>query len=409
MGFSNTKKPGLRIASWVVTLFCGVVLCFVGCKKEQPAATSSSPHEVSVITITPQDVPVVAEYVAQTQSSHLVNIQARVSGFLGKRLYTEGTMVQKGQVLFQMDAKPFQVQLDQAKAALAKQEAALETARLNLARIKPLTLQNALSQKDLDDATGQHQSAAAAVEQAKAQMETAKLNLSYTTITSPVAGLSSSARQTDGAYINPQNSLLTTVEVVSPMWVNFSISENEMQRHRDQVTAGFLRTPKDGAYMVEIILSDGSVFPHTGRITFAEPSYNPQTGTFLIRASVENPDGLLRSNQYVRARLKGAIRPNAILVPQRAVSRGAKGQFVWVVSGGNTAEHRPVMVGGWHGDQWFILEGLHKDDLVVVDGGLTLQPGMAVTATPVDASSNPPAETSGAKADETLNTTSKKP
>jgi membrane fusion protein (multidrug efflux system) len=151
------------------------------------------------------------------------------------------------------------------------------------------------------------------------------------------------------------------------------------------------------------------VFPHTGRITFAEPSYNPQTGTFLIRASVENPDGLLRSNQYVRARLKGAVRPNAILVPQRAVSRGAKGQFVWVVSSANTAEQRPVTVGGWHGDQWFILEGLHKDDRVVVDGGLTLQPGMAVTATLFDASPNQPAATPAAKADETLNTASKNP
>ena len=216
-------------------------------------------------------------------------------------MYTEGALVKQGQILFQLDPKPFEVQLDQAKAALAKQEAALETARSNLARTKPLTELHALSQKDLDDATGQYQSAAAATDQARAQMETAKLNLSYTTITTPVTGVSSSARQTDGTYINPQNSLLTTVAVLSPMWVNFSLSENEMQKNRDQIAKGFLRFPKGEKFIVEVVLVDGSVHPYTGQITFAEPSYNAQTGTFLIRASVHNPQGILRPNQYVRA------------------------------------------------------------------------------------------------------------
>jgi membrane fusion protein (multidrug efflux system) len=302
-----------------------------------------------------------------------------VSGFLDKRMYTEGAVVKEGQVLFQMDAKPFQVQLDQAKAALARQEAALETARLNLARTKPLTELNALSQKDLDDATGQYQSTAAAVEQAKAEVETARLNLSYTTITTPVAGISSSARQTDGTYINPQNSLLTTVAVLSPMWVNFSLSENEIQKYRDQTAKGLFRPPKNNDYQVEIVLVDGSVFPHRGQLTFAEPSYNPQTGTFLIRATVNNPDGILRPNQYVRARLKGAIRPNAILVPQRAVQQGSKGHFVWVVGKESKVEQRPVVVGDWQGDDWFIFEGLRAGEQVVVDGALTLRPGAVVS------------------------------
>jgi len=332
--------------------------------------------------IVQKDVPVVAEYVAQTQSSRLVNIQARVSGFLDKRMYTEGSVVKQGQVLFQMDPKPFKVQLDQARAALAKQAAALETARLNLARIKPLTEQNALSRKDLDDATGQYQSAAAATEQAKAQVETAKLNLSYTTITSPVTGVSSSARQTDGTYINPQNSLLTTVAVLSPMWVNFSLSENEMQKYRDQVAKGLLRFPKGERFTVEVVLVDGSIHPYTGEITFAEPSYNAQTGTFLIRASVNNPAGILRPNQYVRARLKGSVRPKAILVPQRAVQQGSKGHFVWVVDKENKVEQRPVVVGDWQGDDWFIFEGLKNGEKVVTDGGLTLRPGMSVTTKP---------------------------
>ena len=348
-----------------------------GCGKEKSAPSPPPPPNVSVVDAVHKDVPVFTEYVAQTQSSRLVNIHARVSGFLDKRMYTEGEVVKERQVLFQIDPKPFQVQLDQARAALAKQEAALETARLNLERVKPLTKLNALSQKDLDDATGQYQSAAAATEQAKAQVEAAKLNLSYTTVVSPVDGVSSSARQADGTYISLQNSLLTTVTVLSPIWVNFSVSENEMQQLRDQVAKGLLNTPE--VFTVEIVLVDGSVYPYTGQITFAEPSYNPQTGTFLIRSSVDNPEGTLRPNQYVRVRLQGAIRPKAILLPQKAVHQGSKGHFVWVVDKGSKVEQRPVVVGDWQGSDWFIFEGLKSGERVVTEGGLTLSPGMPVT------------------------------
>jgi len=354
------------------------------CKQNQKASAPPTPV-VSVVEVAPKDVPVALERVAQTQSSHLVNIQARVSGFLDRRVYTEGSVVKEGQVLFQMDPKPFQVQLDQAKAALSQQEAVFETARLNLARFQPLAEKHAISQKDLDNAVGQYKSALAAVEQAKAQVETAKLNLSYTTITSPLTGVSSSALQTEGSYINMQNSLLTTVALLSPMWVNFSFSENEMQKYRNQIANGLLRPPTGGNYEVEIVLVDGSLFPHTGRITFAEPSYNAQTGTFLIRATVDNPKGVLRPNQYVSARLKGAIRPKAILVPQRAVQQGSKSHFVWVVGKDNSVGQRPVDVGDWYGDDWFIFEGLKAGDRVVVDGGLTLRSGVSVEVKPYDA------------------------
>jgi membrane fusion protein (multidrug efflux system) len=287
--------------------------------------------------------------------------------------------VKEGQVLFLLDAKPFQSQLNQAKAALSMQKATLETARSNLARTKPLAEQNALSQKDLDDAKGQFDSATASVEQSSAQVETAQQNLSYTTITSPVAGVTSAAQQTDGTYISSENSLLTTVAVLSPMWVNFSISENEIQRFRNQVDRGLMRRPKDDSYTVEIILVDGSIYPHTGRITFADPSYNSQTGTFLIRVSVDNPKGLLRPNQYVRVRLKGAIRPNAILLPQAAMQQGPKGHFVWVVGSDGRVDQRPVVVGDWHGNDWFIFEGLAAGEQVVVEGTLSLRPDMPVT------------------------------
>jgi membrane fusion protein (multidrug efflux system) len=349
-----------------------------GCGKEKAAPEAGRAAAVTAVVVTRRDAPVSYEFVAQTQSSRQVNIQARVSGFLEKRVYEEGSVVKEGQVLFLMDTRPFQAQVDGQKAALAKQLAGLEVARANLERTRPLTAENALSQKDLDDATGQFHSYEAAVEEAKARLESAQLDLSYCTIVSPVAGITGAAQQQDGAYISPQNSLLTTVAVLSPMWVNFSVSENQMQSMRDQVAKGLVRPPERGEHEVEVLLADGSLFPHRGRITFASPAYNAATGTFLLRASVDNPEGFLRPNQYVRARLNGAVRPAAIVVPKRAVQQGAQGHFVWVVSGDGTAQPRPVQVGSWKGDDWFISEGLQEGDRVIVDGVLGLRAGAAV-------------------------------
>ena len=360
------------------------VLSVSGCRSEgaKPAEVTAKPAEVTAVTVAARDVPVSFEFVAQTQSSRQVNIQARVSGFLEKRVYTEGSVVREGQVLFLMDDKPFKVQVDAQAAALARQEAGLEVARAELERTKPLAAQNALSQKDLDTANGQFLSYSAAVEEAKARLETANLNLSYCTIRSPVTGTTGAAVQQDGTYISPQNSLLTTVAVLSPIWVNFSISENEMQAFREQVTGGRVRPPADGSYVVEVLLVDGSLFPNTGRITFAAPSFNAQTGTFMIRASVSNPDGILRPNAYVRVRLTGAVRPGAIVVPQRAMQQGSEGQFVWVIDKEGKARPRPVEVGNWQGNDWLVSEGLQPGDQVIVDGTLSLRAGTPVVMKP---------------------------
>jgi len=373
-------SPVPRILLWILAVFA-VLLPMSGCKKDQKAPAHPTP-EVSVIQIEPRDTPVDYEFVAQTQSSHQVEIRARINGFLNRRVYTEGTIVKAGQVLFEIDPKPFQAQLDQAKAALSKQEAALAVAKSNLARVKPLTALNALSQRDLDDATGNAHSTAAAADQAKAQVETAKLNLSYCIISSPINGITGAALQQDGAYISTGNNQLTTVMALSPIWVNFSLSENEMQNYRSQIAKGLLRPPLKGGYEIEIVLVDGSIYPHTGRITFADPMYNSQTGTFLVRSSVQNPQGILRPNQYVRVRVKGATRPAAIVVPQQAVQLGAKGHFVWVVNPDDTVRSRPVEVGEWYGNNWFINDGLKVGERVVVEGGLSLRPDIKVKTKP---------------------------
>jgi len=376
------RAPGARVC--LLLLLASLPACGKGSSAGPPAAAV----EVVAVRVAPRDMPVTWEFVAQTQSSRQVNIQARVSGFLEKRTFDEGTMVREGQVLFLMDTRPFKAQLDAETAALAKQQAGLEVARADLERTKPLAAQAALSQKDLDDATGQFHAAEAAVEGAKARVETARLNLSYCTIASPVTGVAGAALQQEGAYVSPQNSLLTTVAALDPIWVNFSVSENQMQAYQDQVARGQLRAPKDGTFAVEVVLVNGTVFPHPGRITFASPSYNAQTGTFLLRASVANPGGVLRPNQYVRARLTGALRPGAIVVPQRAVQQGASGHSVWVVDHEGRAQTRPVVVGQWAAGDWHISEGLQAGEQVIVDGTLALRPGAKVSLKPAPAAAD---------------------
>ncbi|MBB3176506.1 efflux RND transporter periplasmic adaptor subunit [Variovorax sp. Sphag1AA] len=361
----------------MLPLLCAAVL-LSACSKSEPEKAAPPPTEVSALTVKAQTVPVTYEFVGQTESSQQVEIRARVNGFLEKRVYTEGTFVEPGQVLFRMDVKPFEASLKAAKAELAQQQARLATARANLARVKPLVADNALAVKDLDDATGSDQAAAAAVEAAAAKVTDAQLNLGYTTITSPVAGQSSFAKVQDGAYVNAENSLLTYVAKLDPMRVNFSLSENESLRLQDEIAKGkLIKAPRDD-YAVELVLADGSSFPAQGRITFADASFSQETGTFLLRAELPNPKGELRPGQFVRVKVHGFQRPNSIIVPQRAVQEGPRGEFVWVVDGEGKASQRPVSVGDWMGDQWLVTAGLKDGERVVVDGFMRLAPGAPV-------------------------------
>ena len=364
MNCPNTRTRPTRVLLPLLALTAAMLLAG-GCGKDEKKEAARPPTDVTALTVTPRDVPIVSVFVAQTQSSQAVNIAARVSGFLDQRVYTEGAVVKAGQVLFLIDAKPFQAQVDGAAAALQRNQAALDVAKCNLARIKPLAQLNALSQKDLDDAQGQYEQTAAAVAQSKAQLDSAQLDLSYTTITSPVDGVSSFAAVADGTYVNAQNSLLTTVSCCRRCGSTSASRRTRWRGPAGQVQKGQIRLPAGNQFEVEIELVDGTLFPYKGRITFADPSYNSQTGTFLIRASVDNPKGALRPDQSVRTRLHGAIRPNAILVPQRAVQQGAKGHFVWVVNKDGKAELQPVAVGDWYGDSWFIAQGLAAGDRVV--------------------------------------------
>lgn len=363
-------------------LYMLLAIIVYGCERSgQPQANKKS-FLVSTIKVEAKDAPLSVEYVAQIQSSHLVNIQSRVTGFLEKRVYREGAMVKAGDILFEMDKKPFIAQANAAQAAVSRQEAALATASSNLARVRPLAAHNALSQKDLDDAVGTYEANAASLEMARAQLETALLNLSYCTITSPLDGITSAALHQEGSYLNVTDSQLTTVAALNPIWVNFSISEYQIQHYYDQIAKGQIIPPKNDEYVIEIIQVNGQLFPYTGRITFRDPFFNPQTGTFLIRASVENHNGDLRPNQYVRVRVQGSIRPKAILVPQRAVQESSKGHFVWVIDQDKKAAVRPIEVGEWQGKNWLVTSGLVSGDEIITDGTTVLYPGADVEVKP---------------------------
>ena len=347
---------------------------------EEKAAPAKGPAEVTVITVKTQETPVTFEYTAQTESSQLVEIRTRVSGFLDKRAYKEGSLVHSGQTLFQIDKKPFEAQLAAARGELSAQQARHSVAQATLARVKPLVEQNALSKKDLDDSVGNERTAQAAVEVARANVLTAELNLGYTTIKSPLNGLASFAKIQDGSYLNAnsQDALLTTVAALDPMRVIFSVSENALLKYRDSIAKGLLKAPSNENYEIEVLLADGSVYAQKGRLTFADTSYSQGTGTILLRAEVANPKGSLMPGQFVRARMLGASYPKGILVPQKAVQQSGQGYFVWVIDKDSKAQTLPIEIGNWMDDKWLVLGGLQGGEILIVDGFMRLAPGAPV-------------------------------
>ena len=374
-------------------------LLAAGCGKDEAPKAQRPPPVVSVLEIKPQSIPYITSFVAQTESSQQVDIVARISGYLDRIAYKEGELVKEGELLFQIDPKPFQAQLQAAKGELQAQQARHTTADANLKRVRPLVKQDALPQADLDKAQGEFDSSRAAVFAAQAKVKEQELNLGYTTIRSPVTGLTSRSLQRQGAYINAQgeNAKLTYVATLDPMWVNFSMSQNLMAKVKDMVEKKQLTPPPNQQFEVEVVMPDGSVYAQTGRISFADPSFSQETGTFLIRAELPNPDKSLRPGMFVTARVKGGTRENAVVVPQLAVQQGANGHVLYVVKKDGVAELRPVVVGDYQGEKDIIIaSGLAAGDQVVVDGALRVVAGqpvkIAAPGAAKDAKAAPPAQ-----------------
>jgi membrane fusion protein (multidrug efflux system) len=379
----------MRIAPIVVMIATALVAC-----SKEPAQTQRSAPEVTVMTVAPRTVAFAPTFVAQTESSRQVDIVARVAGFLDRIAYREGEFVKEGQLLFQIDPKPFQAQLAAAKGELLAQQARLTTARANLDRVKPLVEQNALPRSDLDKSVGEFESATAAVYAAGAKVKEAELNLGYTSIRSPVTGLTGRSLQRQGAYINPttESAKLTYVAAIDPIWVTFSVSQNQVAKWRELTDKGMVVPPQNQNYSVDIILSDGKPYPHTGKINFADPSFSQDTASFMVRAVIANPEKQLKPGMFVTAILGGGVRPNAVVIPQLAVQQGPNGHLVYVVKPDGTAELRPVVVGDYQGDKDIvIMAGLNEGDRVVVEGVLKVASGQPVKIREPGAATGAPA------------------
>jgi membrane fusion protein (multidrug efflux system) len=341
------------------------------------------PAAVTTLVVQPRTLPVSYEYVGQTTGSKEVEVRARVTGILEKRLYTEGGWVKAGQPLFVIDPKPLQAQAAAADAEVVRARAQLAQAERELARLKPLAERRAVGQKEADDAASNADLARASLKAAEARLAEVNLNLGYTRVNAPITGLSSRANKSEGSLVNANDTLLTLLWQVDPIWVPFNVSENEQLQLNRAVAAGRLVLPKDNAFDVTVKLSDGSTFPRKGRINFSDTRVNPSTGTYEMRAEIANADVALKPGQFVRVQLKGAMRTNAIAIPQIAVQDGPQGKFAYVTGkdkdGKDIAVVRPITLGDWveadGTNLWIVETGLAAGDTVIVDGIAKLQPG----------------------------------
>jgi membrane fusion protein (multidrug efflux system) len=341
------------------------------------------PAAVTTLVLQPKTVPITYEYVGQTAGSKEVEVRARVTGILEKRFFTEGGWVKAGQPLYLIDPKPFEAQSAAAEAEVARARAQLAQSDRELARLKPLAEKRAVGQKEADDAASNADLARAALKAAEARAAEVNLSVGYTKVNAPITGLSSRSIKSEGSLVTANDTLLTLLWQVDPIWVPFNVSENDRLGLERAVAAGKLVLPKDNAYDVTIKLSDGSAFPRKGRINFSDTRVNPTTGTYEMRAEIANADGALKPGQFVRVALKGAVRNNAIVVPQVAVQDGPQGKFVYVTGkdkdGKDIAVVRPVTLGDWVEldgvNQWLVESGLAAGDTVLVEGIAKLQPG----------------------------------
>jgi membrane fusion protein, multidrug efflux system len=350
----------------------------LGCQKAQKPPPSPIP--ITAIRVESQEIPADFEYVGVGESSHIVQLRARVEGYLESINYKEGGLVREGDLMFVLDERPFIAVVESSRGQLDQQRAILWNAQQTKARMIPLYNQNAVSQKDLDNALANEMAAAASVAAAEADLYKAELNLGFASISSPVTGLAANAKYREGALIAPgpgDENLLTTIYVVDPIWVNFSISDGDLLKLRQDIQSKKIQLPPNQHFRIEAILSDGSVVPGIGVIDFMNPAIQQSTGTMLIRSVIPNPKLDIYPGQFVRVVVKGAIRPNAVLVPQTSVVQGANGTFVYVVENGK-AVARLVTPGEWYRDYWIIDKGLNAGDIVVVQGVNRVQNGSSV-------------------------------
>ncbi|MDA8166081.1 MAG: efflux RND transporter periplasmic adaptor subunit [Desulfobacteraceae bacterium] len=384
-GTAHTTGPSTRLAV-ALALAALLLLLSFSCKKPKPLPPP--PPEVVVAPVIQREVPIRREWVATLTGLVNAVIKPQVTGYLVRQDYLEGRPVKKGQVMFEIDPRPFQAALDRANANVVQYQSQQENARENLARVEPLTAQRALSQKDLDNARAALRAAKAQVIAARAAVETAKLNLEFTKIRAPIDGIAGIAQAQIGNLVGPsQTGQLTTVSTIDPILADFSVGEQDYLSfvRLNALREGKASTP--AGFRIDLILADGSVYPHRGKFYATNRQISPKTGTLLVEAVFPNPDMILRPGQFGKVQVTLGTQ-KALLIPQPAVSE-LQGKFqANVVGPDNRVEIRDIKPGSWYGSLWEIEEGLRPGERVVVEGMQKVKPGMTVR--PVAAPPGPP-------------------
>lgn len=376
-GRSPRLQPASLLRYWVAS---ALVLGLAACKKKE--APPPQPTVVQVVTVQAQDVPIYREWVGSLAGDVDAQIRAEVSGYLFTRDYTEGSVVKEGQLLFQIDPRPFKAQLDQAKAKLAQDEAQQSQTQWNVERYAPLAKQSAISQQEYHNAVEANLAAQAQVQADQAAVESASLNLGYTRIIAPVAGVAGIAQAQIGDLVGPSGPVLTTVSSINPIRVYVSVSEQTYLDYRSRYTNAVERAAHERGLAFHLILADGSEYAYPGKFYFAGREINPTTGTIQLAVLFPNPGLLLRPGQFARVRFITQTAKGALVVPQRAVTELQGTYEVATVDAQNRVHLQMVTVGQQVGSGWVIQKGLQGGERIIVEGTEKVKDGVQVNPQP---------------------------
>jgi len=371
---SDLRLSGLCKGAFILA---AVLTLATGCGKKQ-VVSAGGPPEVEVAAVVQQDVPLYTECISTLDGYINAQIQPQVTGYLMKQNYTEGTIVHEGQVLFEIDPRPFDAALQQAKGQLAQAEAQLGKTRLDVARDTPLAKESAIPQAQLDNDIQANEAAQAMVSAAKAQVEQAQLNLDFTKVRSLVNGVAGLAKGQIGDLVGP-TTILTTVSQVEPIKAYFAISEQQYLKLADRISAVTQgRRRADERKILELVLSDGTVYSHKGWVVLADRQVDVKTGTIRLAGAFDNPGGILRPGMFGRVRAVTGIAKAALLVPQRSVVEAQGSYSVVVVDSNNQASIRPVKMGERVGQMWVITDGIKPGEQVIAEGMQKAREGSTV-------------------------------
>ncbi len=377
----------LKKAPYLLT-FIGGAMFLMSCKGEVASSPSRPVPEIGVVTVTAESVPDEPEFIGQAEASRIVEIRSQVTGIIKERYFQEGRKIKKSDRLYRIDPVPFHAAVVSATARVAQAEARLVQAEQDLERVKPLLAEQAVSQKDVDDAVAQQLAAKAGLDAAKGDLVKAKFDLDNTIILAPITGLIERTRVYEGRLVSAQTDLLTIIHQIDPMYVVVNAPEAFLIKRREDIAAKKIEHP--GVYNLTgtLIFLNGSTYPHDGTLDLLDVGLRTETGERPARVTFPNHAGILVPGQFVAIRFHGVSRNGVVLVPQRSVQQGPKGPFVYVIGSGNKVEIRDVKATDWRGNQWLVEEGLTSGEQVVVDSLQRINPGSVVKPVSVEVESS---------------------